>query len=426
MPMNLESEEEPSESPAAAAHDPYAALRLRNFRFYLAGNVLAIFGMQAQTLAVGWELYERTHSAFALGLEGLVQFLPVAALTLPAGHEADRSHRKAIVMIAMFTMACCSLGLAWISIVQGDVGLIYVCLLASGVARAFLQPAKASLLPQIVPRETFSNAVTWNMNGFQMAAITGPAVAGQLIGYFKSAWVVYVLDAAMTAVFLLLLALMHVPRHVGSSGPSSLNTLLAGLGFVWRHKVILAAMTLDMFAVLLGGAVTLLPVFAEDILHVGPRGLGWLRTAPAMGALVMALVLAHRPPVERAGHTLLAVVAGFGLATVVFGLSRSYALSLAMLFLTGACDIVSVVIRHTLVQLLTPDVMRGRVSAVNSMFIGASNELGGFESGVVAAWLGATVSVVSGGIGTLAVVLVVAYLWPEVRRYGRLTGEPAA
>ncbi len=419
--MNAGTTEEPSED-SAAPHDPYAALRLRDFRFYLAGNVLAIFGRQAQTLAVGWELYERTHSPFALGLEGLVQFLPVAALTLPAGHEADRSHRKAIVMIAMFTLVCCSLGLAWISLAKADVGLIYICLLASGVARAFLQPAKASLLPQIVPRETFSNAVTWNMNGFQMAAITGPAVGGQLIALFESAWVVYVLDAAMTSVFLLLLAVMHVPRHVGSSGPSSLHTLLAGISFVWRNQVILGAMTLDMFAVLFGGAVTLLPVFAEDILHVGPSGLGWLRTAPAIGALVMSLVLAHRPPAARAGRTLLSVVAGFGMATVVFGFSRSYPLSLAMLFLTGACDIVSVVIRHTLVQLLTPDAMRGRVSAVNSMFIGASNELGGFESGVLAAWLGVTVSVVSGGIGTLAIVLVAACLWPELRRYGPLTG----
>ncbi|MGH7194067.1 MAG: MFS transporter, partial [Candidatus Saccharimonadales bacterium] len=270
--MSFGTTEEPSEPPAQPEHDPYAALRLRNFRFYLAGNALAIFGMQAQTLAVGWELYERTHSAFALGLEGLVQFLPVAALTLPAGHEADRSHRKAIVMIAMFTMVCCSLALAWVSITKADVGLIYICLLASGVARAFLQPAKASLLPQIVPRETFSNAVTWNMNGFQMAAIAGPAVGGQLIAYFKSAWVVYLVDAGMTSIFLLFLAVMHVPRHVGSSGASSLNTLLAGLSFVWRNKVILGAMTLDMFAVLLGGAVTLVPVFAEDILQVGPTG----------------------------------------------------------------------------------------------------------------------------------------------------------
>lgn len=418
--MTLGTTEEPSEHPAAA-HDPYAALRLRNFRFYLAGNFMAIFGMQAQTLAVGWELYERTHSAFALGLEGLVQFLPVAALTLPAGHEADRSHRKAIVMIAMATMACCSLGLAWISIAQGDVGLIYICLLASGVARAFLQPAKASLLPQIVPRETFSNAVTWNMNAFQMAAITGPAVAGQLIGWFKSAWIVYVLDAGMTSVFLLFLAVMHVPRHLGTSGPSSLSTLLAGLSFVWRHQVILGAMALDMFAVLLGGAVTLLPIFALDVLEVGPRGLGWLRTAPAIGALMMSFLIAHRPPVDRAGRALLTAVAGFGLATIAFGVSKYYALSLAMLFLTGTFDIVSVVIRHTLVQLLTPDAMRGRVSAVNSMFIGASNELGGFESGVVAAWFGVTASVVSGGIGTLAIVVLAAWLWPELRRYGQLT-----
>ena len=422
MDESIESEPQP-EALAAAAHDPYAALRLWNFQLYLAGNVLAIFGMQMQTVAVQWEIYERTHSPLALGLVGLVQFLPVVSLTLPAGHEADRSHRKLIVMIAMLSIASGSLALCWVSLTAGDIGWMYLALLLSGVARAFLQPAKASLLPHIVPREAFGNAVTWNMSGFQLAAILGPAAGGQIIGYSRVAWPVYLIDAASTFIFFLLLAMVHVPRHAATASASTRRALLAGFRFVVSNKIILAAITLDMFAVLLGGAVALLPVYAEDILQVGAKGLGWLRTAPAVGALVFSFVLAHRPPLEHAGKTLLWVVAGFGLATIVFGVSNSYSLSLAMLFLTGAFDIVSVVIRHTLVQLLTPDEMRGRVSAINSVFIGASNELGAFESGLVAQLFTPVVSVVSGGVGTLVVVLIVASLWPELRRYGRLQGE---
>jgi MFS family permease len=407
--------------PSVAAHDPYAALRLRGFRLYMSGNFLAICGMQMQTVAVGWDVYVRTNSAMALGLVGLVQFLPVIALTLNAGHLADRAHRKSIVIGAMCVISGCSFGLTAISHLRADIGLVYLCLLASGVARAFMQPAKASLLPQIVPRETFANAVTWNMGGFQLAAIAGPALGGQLIAYQASATAVYLFDALATLVFVVLLSFVKTGTYEPSrERPGDQRAFVAGMSFVWRNKVILAAMTLDMFAVLLGGAVMLLPVYAEEILHVGPKGLGWLRTAPAVGALLVSIVLAHRPPIERAGRTLLWVVVGFGLATIVFGLSRSYWLSLVMLFLTGAFDFVSVVIRHTLVQMLTPDAMRGRVSAVNSMFIGASNELGGFESGLVAEFTTPVVSVVSGGIGTLLVVAAVAMGWPQLRRHGRL------
>jgi MFS family permease len=419
---SAEGEPEPA-THVAAPHDPYAALRLKSFRFYLAGNLLAIFGMQMQTVAVQWEIYERTHSPLALGLVGLVQFLPVICLTVPAGHEADRSHRKVIVMVAMLLLASCSLVLAWVSITESDIAGMYLALLLSGAARAFLQPAKASLLPHIVPREVFSNAVTWNMSGFQVAAILGPAASGQIIGYTKMAWPVYLIDASATLIFFVRLALVHVPRHASAAAGRTGEALLAGFRFVRRNKIILAAITLDMFAVLLGGAVALLPVYAEDILHVGARGLGWLRTMPAVGALVLSFVLAHRPPQAHAGKTLLWAVAGFGAATIVFGVSKSYSLSLLMLFLTGAFDIVSVVIRHTLVQLLTPDEMRGRVSAINSVFIGASNELGAFESGLVAQMFSPAISVVSGGVGTLLVVLAVAWLWPDLRRYERLHGS---
>lgn len=408
---------------AAAEHDPYAALRIPDFRHYLLGNALAILGGQMQTVAVGWEIYERTGQALDLGWVGLVQFLPVAVLTLPAGQVADRFPRKWIMMLAMSAIAGSSLALAAISIGRAHVAWMYACLFAVGVARAFLQPAKASFLPLIVPREVFTNAISWNMGAFQLAAICGPALGGAVIAFTRQAMVVYLLDAAATFVFLALLLAIHAPQQQRSHEAVSAASVVAGVGFVWTHKIVLAAMTLDMFAVLLGGAVMLLPIYAKDILNVGPEGLGFMRAAPALGALLTSLVITHRPPIERAGRTLLAVVVGFGVATIVFGLSRSYALSLAMLFLTGAFDIVSVVIRHTLVQLLTPDQMRGRVSAVNSMFIGASNELGGFESGLVAAWFGPTFSVVSGGVGTLVVVALVALAWPQLARYGRLDGK---
>ena len=416
---SIESEPEPP-ALVVPAHDPYLALRYWSFRLYVVGNALAIFGMQMQTAAVQWEVFERTNSPGMLGFIGLVQFIPVISLTLHAGHHADRSHRKLIVLITMLAMAACSLVLAWLSLSEGPVWAIFATLFMSGVARAFLQPAKASLLPHIVPREAFSNAVTWNMSGFQLAAIVGPAACGWIIGLSKIAWPVYVLDAFCTFTFVLLLSIIHVPRHAVTAAAATRENLLAGFRFVRRNKVLLASITLDMFAVLLGGAVALLPVYAKDILDVGPKGFGILKTAPAVGALVFSFLIAHLPPIKHAGKTLLWVVAGFGVATIVFGFSTSFSLSLVMLFLTGAFDIVSVVIRHTLVQLLTPDEMRGRVSAINSVFIGASNELGGFESGIVAQLFTPVISVVSGGAGTLLVVAAAAWLWPDLRRYGRL------
>lgn len=413
-------------SPAAleaALHDPYSALRLPAFRRFLSGNVLAIFGMQMQTMAVGWEIYERTGSKWSLGMVGLVQFLPVILLTLFAGQAADRFPRKWIIVFTLSCIGLCSLGLAAVSLSQGPLWMMYACLFLSGVSRAFMQPAKSSFLPQIIPRLQFSNALTWNMSAFQLAAVAGPAAAGILIAITNSATIVYLLDATGAFVFVGLLCTISNPAARPSKQPMNLKNVLAGARFVWDNKVILAAMTLDMFAVLLGGATMLLPVYAKDILDVGAEGLGWLRGAPGVGALMMSVILAYRPPLERAGRVLLASVVGFGVATMVFGISRSFWLSLAMLFLTGAFDIVSVVIRHTLVQTLTPDSMRGRVSAVNSVFIGASNELGGFESGAVAAIFTPTVSVVSGGVGTLLVAWMVAVLWPQLGRYGRLGGH---
>lgn len=408
--------------PDAAAHDSYAALRLVGFRRYLIGNFVSVLGMQMQTVAVGWEIYEKTGSALKLGFVGLAQFLPLVALALPAGHVADNFSRRHIVMVAQAAMAACSLGLALNSFHGGPVWVIYACLIGNGTARAFQGPAKSSLMPQVVPRAIFSNAVSWNSGAFELASMSGPAVGGALIAIFGGAHVVYVVNALAAITFLLLLVGIVVRAQTGEREPLTLASLVAGFKFVRQTEVVLGAMTLDMFAVLLGGATMLLPIYAKDILQVGPSGLGWLRAAPSIGAFITALALAHRPPMRKAGRSLLLAVAGFGAATIVFGLSTNFWLSLTMLLLTGLFDSVSVVVRHTLVQVLTPDEMRGRVSAINGLFIGTSNELGGFESGLVAGFFGPVVSVVAGGVGTLVVVVAVALAWPRLWRYGALIG----
>lgn len=398
------------------SHDPFAALRFRDYRLYTLAVLLATMGYQMQSVAVGWELYERTASAFALGVVGLVQVIPVILLSLPAGQIADRFERKYTVIWTMVMLAICSLGLAVLSYRQGSITLIYTCLGLGRVARAFNQPASEALLPQLVPLSVFSNAATWHSSSFQLATVVGPTLGGLIIALQNSATGVYGLDAALSLASLGLVALITSQRSTHTIESVSLKTLAGGIQFVWQHQVILAAIALDLFAVLLGGAVTLLPIFAKDILHVGASGLGWLRAAPSIGAVLMALTLAYLPPLRQAGKTLLWAVAGFGIVTIIFGLSHWFWLSLLMLALSGAFDNVSVVVRRTLVQVGTPDYLRGRVSAVSAVFIGASNELGGFESGLAAALLSPAIAVVAGGIGTIIVVLVVALLSPEIRR----------
>jgi MFS family permease len=402
------------------SHDPYAALRYRDYRRLLTGNVLAGAGAEMLAVAVGWELYQRTDSAAALGYVGLAQFLPVLLLSLPAGQAADRFSRQLIVVGSLSLLAITSLGLAAISLLDGPIPLVYVCLVLAGVGRAFSAPARWALAPQVVPPPLIGNAVTWNSSGWQIAAVSGPTLGGLVIGLTESAAGAYLLTAACAVTCAGLVATLR-PRPVERLPEGrSLRSLLAGAAFVWRTKPILATITLDLFAVLLGGATALLPIFARDILVVGPQGLGALRAAPSLGALVMALVIAHRPPFRRAGRAMLIAVAGFGGAMIVFGLSESFWLSFAALALSGAFDNVSVVVRGTLVQVLTPDAMRGRVSAVNAVFIGSSNELGAFESGLTAAWFGPVLSVVGGGVGTIVVVLAVMGVWPELLRLGAL------
>ncbi len=412
--------------------DPYAALRIRDYRWFLSGNMPYLVGMNMQTTAISWEIYERTESTLALALVGLVQIVPVLGLFLSAGHLIDRVDRRKVLLAGLPAVAALSAGLTYASVTGSDVAWMYLLLLLIGSARTFMQPARAAFLPQIVPREVFTNAVTWNSTGFQLSSVVGPTLAGLFIAWTKSATLVYALTAIFALVNWACLATIRSRPFVPSTEPVSLTSLAAGLSFVWRTKVMLGAITLDMFAVLLGGVTSLLPVYAKEILEVGPTSFGWMRAAPGVGAVCMSILMAYRPPIERAGRTLLWAVAGFGVATIVFAVSRSFGLSLAMLFLTGALDMISVVIRHTLVQLLTPDAMRGRVSAVNGMFIGVSNELGEFESGMVAyafdrsydKAFGPTVSAVSGGIGTLVVVAAVSQIWPQLRKYGRLDGPP--
>jgi MFS family permease len=407
-----------------APPDHYELFRQRDFRLYILGRLAFFTGHWMFVTAVGWELYERTGSAFALGMVGLTQVLPTYLFTLPAGHAADTYNRRRVISLMALVVAAANLGLALVSARHAPVAFIYCCLFAGSCARTFLAAAAASFLPQLVERRLLSRAINWNASVFETAAIAGPVAAGLLLGRLHQAAPVYAINACAALTFSLLLSrIRHL--HVGRAPePFSAVTLLNGFRFVFSTRIILGTITLDMFAVLLGGATALLPIFAKDILHAGPRGLGFLQAAQPAGAILCALYLAHRPPMQKAGRALLWCVTAFGLATVAFGFSRWFWFSFLMLCVCGAVDNVSVVVRHTLVQLLTPDEKRGRVSAVNNLFIGTSNDLGGFESGMVAGLFGPVFSVVSGGIGTVLVVLGVAWHWPEIRRYGRLDGAP--
>lgn len=403
--------------------DPWAAMRFRDFRLLIIGRFIAQLGEMTVSVAVGWELYERTGSVLALGLVGLVQVIPVILLSVPGGYIVDRYNRRYIALFTQLLLMALSLGLLVISLTNGPLLVLYVILTLIGAARAFNNPAESALTPQTVPEEHYFNAATWNSSVWQMAAILGPAVGGFLIALSNTAALVYGANVLAGLALVVALLLLRLPprKETIERSETPMESIRAGIAFVRNRQVIFASITLDMFAVLLGGATFLLPVFAKDILHVDAAGLGLLRAAPSMGALLMAVFIARRPPFQQAGQTLLWAVAGFGIATIFFGLSTSFWLSVAMLALLGALDNISVVIRHTLVLTQTPDVMRGRVSAVNSIFIGASNELGGFQSGVAAALLGPVGAVVTGGIGTLIVVALVAQYAPQLRRFGVLS-----
>lgn len=403
------------------------AFAYRGFTLLQGARFFIVLALEMQSVAVGWQVYEITKRPVDLGYVGLAQFLPGILLFLISGHAADRFNRRTLLGVCFCGFALCSgllLFIAWQP--SPSVLSIYGVLVLLGAVRSFNGPASRALLPQLVPTEIFPSAVAWASSVFQTATIMGPALGGVLYALFRGPMLVYA--AAVAAGIAAAALTFRIPRPASNHlrQPATADTFLAGFRYIWREKLILGAISLDLFAVLLGGAVALLPVYAREILRTGPWGLGVLRSAPAAGAAVMAVLLAHRPLRRRAGATMLWCVAGFGVFTVAFGLSRNLALSLVSLCLVGAADMVSVVVRGTLIQLNTPDEMRGRVNAVDMIFIGASNEFGQFESGVTAQWFGAVPAVVLGGTGAVLVTALWAWRFPELRRAERLAPEPRA
>lgn len=383
--------------------------------------MMAVTSLEMQSVAVAWQVYEITRRPIDLGYVGLAQFLPGVLLFLVGGHTADRFDRRRVLIVCFSVYALCStLLLLLTSEWRSGVLPIYAVLLMIGSTRAFSGAASQSLMPQVVPAEVFPHAVAWGSSFFMIATILGPAVGGVVYAWAHGPALVYFAAAVMFLAAVITLWMMHVRTGRMEMRGASLDTLLAGFRYVWRKKVVLGSISLDLFAVLLGGAVALLPVYAREILHAGPMGLGIMRSAPAVGAALMGAALALRPLRRRAGKIMLVCVAIFGIATIAFGVSRSMALSLVALFIVGASDMVSVVIRSTLVQVATPPEMRGRVSAVNMLFVGASNELGQFESGITAQWFGAVPAVVLGGVGTLIIVAFWAWRFPDLRRVEQL------
>jgi MFS family permease len=394
-------------------------LRNRSYACYWMGRVAGVMAYQMLAVGVGWQVYSLSNSALDLGLIGLSQFLPSIVLVLITGHVADRYNRKHIARMGQAMQMLAATFLAWGSI-QGWITetAIFIAVLVVGAARAFENAAMQALLAAVVPRDKLATAVAANASANQTAVIAGPALGGGI--YVAGAATVYLVCAALFLTAVTLMTLIHLRHAPAQREPTTLKTLFAGIAFIRSQPVMLGAISLDMVAVFLGGATALLPIYARDILHTGPWGLGVLRSATAVGALGMALWLARHPLRDRVGPVMFTCVALFGAGTIVFGLSHTFALSVVALVFMGAVDMVSVVIRLSLVQLATPDGMRGRVGAVNSMFIGASNQLGEFESGVTAAWFGPVPAVVIGGIGTIAVAALWMRLFPQLARFDRL------
>lgn len=405
-----------------------AAFQFTGFRLYQIARFCIVFCTEMQAVAVGWQVYEITKRPLDLGLTGLVQFLPAVFLFLLAGHAADRFDRRKLLTVCYAGYGLSSALLLAVTLRfevlhrAETVAPIFAILFLVGVVRSFGMPTSRALLPQLVPEEQFQSAVAWNSGIFQAATILGPALGGLLYAFSRGPALVYgvaLIAGALSVLVTLKIQTQSPPRR---REPFSLKTVFVGLRYICTHNLVLGSISLDLFAVLLGGAVALLPVYAKEILHTGPWGLGLLRSAPGIGAGVMALLIAYKPIRRRAGATMLWSVGGFGIFTMVFGFSRSLPLSLISLFLVGAADMVSVVVRGVLIQIETPDEMRGRVNAVDMIFIGASNELGEFESGLAAQWLGTVPAVVLGGVGTILVTVLWARMFPELRRADKLAG----
>jgi len=414
----------------APSVSPYAALRISNFRRYVLAVVAMTLATMIQGTIVGWQVYELTHDTLALGLIGLAEALPYIAASLFAGHVADRYDRRVVAISALSVVCASALALFVLPSVLGDspralVRAIFAVIVVSGFARSFLLPARQALGAEVVPRELFSNSVTWRSGAWQLAAVLGPALGGALyaIGGIRLA---YSVDAILVLVGISALVMVRrTPSLPNRSSESIRTSLAAGVRFVFGERIVLGALSLDLFSVLFGGATALLPVYAAEILHVGPQGLGLLRSAPAIGAVITSGILAHAKPLQHTGRVLLQSVAVFGATIIVFGLSTSIVVAVAALAAGGAADMVSVFIRSTLLTTRTPPEMLGRVMSVNGIFVGSSNEIGAFESGLTARWFGAVPSVVLGGVLTLAVVAVTAWRNPTLRSLARLEPPPA-
>jgi len=414
-------------SPQNSTGGSHAAFRHPNFWLFQTARSSMVLAMEMQSVAVAWQVYEITKRPLDLGFVGLVQFLPGILLFLVSGHVADRYDRRKLIIVCYIGYGL-SFALLLATALQHSqaVGFIFGILALLGTVRAFNAPVSRALLPQLVPDEDLPNAITWASTFFQASSILGPAAGGVIYAAFRGPSAVYATSTALTILSLFCAAKLKTETKPRPREPVTMKTALAGLHYIWREKVVLGSISLDLFAVLLGGAVALMPVYAREILHTGPWGLGLLRTAPGVGAAAMAVFLAHRPLREKAGRTMLWCVAGFGLFTILFGISRNIVISLVALFLVGATDMVSVIVRALLIQVATPDEMRGRVNAVDMVFIGASNQFGEFESGVTAQWFGTVPAVILGGIGTLLVVAIWAWRFPELREVEQVTSLAGA
>ncbi len=406
------------------SHDAYAALRVTDFRRFIACLMAQTFGTMIQAVVVGWQLYQVTHDPLALGLVGLAEALPFIALALPAGQIADRMDRRRVCLAALLVLTGCAVALFAMTtsgtLRAGTVWVVYAIIFVSGIARSFLQPTRTALSADLVPRETYLNAITWRSSTWQFAAVAGPAAGGLLLG-FGGPGLAYGTTALLLVVsWTALFRVRARPHPAATENVSGLQGLLEGIRFTRSQPVLLGAITLDLFSVLFAGAEALLPVFALDILHVGAEGLGILRAAPAAGSVLMSIYLSHRPLKARAGWTMMMSVALYGVCISGFGLSTSFLLSVVLLGLSGMFDNVSVVMRATLLQTLTPRHLLGRVAAVNAVFIGSSNEIGAFESGVAARLIGAVPAVVLGGVVPMLVVALMAWRVPPLRQLEKL------
>src|SRR5580698_1923372 len=412
--------------PENSLADGRAAFRYPSFVLFQTARFCIVLATEMQSVAVGWQVYEITKRPLDLGLVGLAQFLPGILLFLVSGHVADRYDRRKLIIICYVGFALCC-GLLLLTAVRDlrSVYYIFGVLVLFGVVRSFTGPVSRALLPQVVPEEHFPNAVAWASTTFQGAAILGPALGGTVYALFRGPTAVYVLAVILAIAAVLCTLQIKTQSRPRSREPINLTTVSAGLRYIWREKLILGSISLDLFAVFLGGAVALLPVYAREILMTGPWGLGLLRTAPGVGAAAMAIFLAHRPIQRKVGLIMLWCVAGFGFFTILFGISHSLVLSLIALVFVGATDMVSVIVRGVLIQVATPDEMRGRVNAVDMVFIGASNEFGEAESGLTAHWFGTVPAVVLGGVGTIIVTAIWAWRFPELRKVEQVHSLPS-